>query len=108
MCNAQARHLNLLLPQGNSSSAFFLYYQATKSARSRFNTLTKNWNGLVELFRGDLGFFFKISRPLRNVKFTINLARGDKLIGRFRYILHGFSNKNLRLPCISITQIHFL
>ena len=59
MCNAQARHLNLLLPQGNSSSAFFLYYQATKSARSRFNTLTKNWNGLVELFHGDLGFFFQ-------------------------------------------------
>ena len=51
--NAQARHLNLLLPQGSSSSAL-LYYQATKNARSRLNTLTKNWNGLVELFLGDL------------------------------------------------------
>ena len=50
--NAQARHLNLLLPQGSSSSAL-LYYQATKNARSRLNTLTKSV-GLVELFLGDL------------------------------------------------------
>ena len=107
MCNAQARHLNLLLPQGNSSSAFFCITKPRKALEVDLTHLQKNWNGLVELFRGDLGFFFKISRPLRNVKFTINLARGDKLIGRFHYILHGFSNKNLRLPCISITQIHF-
>ena len=53
-------------------------------------------------------YVFKISRPLRDVKFTINLAHGDKLIGRFYYILHGFSNKNLcPPPWISITQIHF-
>ena len=38
------RHLNLLLPQGSSSSAL-LHYQATKNARSRLNTRTKNWNG---------------------------------------------------------------
>ena len=43
-------------------------------------------------------YVFKISRPLRDVKFTINLAHRDKLIGRFYYILHGFSNKNLCPP----------
>ena len=32
-----------------------------------------------------------MSRPLRDVKFIINLAHGDELIGRFYYILHGFS-----------------
>ena len=95
--NAQARHFNLLLPQGSSSNAL-LYYQATKNARRRLNTRTKNWNGSVELFLGDLFQNFKISRPLRDVKFTINLAHGDKLIGRFYYILHGFSNKNLCPP----------
>ena len=45
-------------------------------------------------------YVFKISRPLRDVKFTINLAHGDKLIGRFYYILHGFSNKNLCPPSL--------
>ena len=45
-------------------------------------------------------YVFKISRPLRDVKFTINLARGDKLIGRFYYTLHGFSNKNLCPPSL--------
>ena len=39
--NAQARHFNLLLPQGSSSNAL-LYYQATKNARRRLNTRTKN------------------------------------------------------------------
>ena len=43
-------------------------------------------------------YVFKISRLLRDVKFMINLTHGDKLIGRFYYTLHGFSNKNLRLP----------
>ena len=38
-------------------------------------------------------YVFKMSRPLRDVKFTINLAHGDKLIGRFYYKLHGFSTK---------------
>ena len=47
--NAQARHFNLLLPQGNSSSAL-LYYQATKTARSRLNTRTKNWKCTVCYF----------------------------------------------------------
>ena len=47
-------------------------------------------------------YVFKISRPLRDVKFTINLAHGDKLIGRFYYILHGFSNKNLCPPLESV------
>ena len=37
--NAQARHFNLLPPQGSSSSALS-YYQATKNARSRLNTRT--------------------------------------------------------------------
>ena len=32
-------------------------------------------------------YVFKISRPLRDVKFTINLAHGDKLIGRFYYMV---------------------
>ena len=45
-------------------------------------------------------YVFKISRPLRDVKFTINLAHGDKLIGRFYYIPHGFSNKNLCPPSL--------
>ena len=45
---------------------------------------------------------FKISRPLRDVKFTINLAHGDKLIGRFYDILHGFSNKDLCPPLESV------
>ena len=52
-------------------------------------------------------YVFKISRPLHDVKFTMNLTDGDKLIGRFYYVLHGFSSKNLHLPCISITQIRF-
>ena len=56
--NAQARHFNLLLPQGSSSNAL-LYYQATKNARRRLNTRTKNWNGLVELFLGDLKLCFQ-------------------------------------------------
>ena len=43
-------------------------------------------------------YVFKISRLLRDVEFTINLTHGDKLIGRFYYILHSLSNKNLRLP----------
>ena len=43
-------------------------------------------------------YFFKIWRPLRNVKFTINLTRGDKLIGRFYYILHGFFKQKLTPP----------
>ena len=34
-----------------------------------------------------------MSRTLPDVKFTINLAHGDKLIGRFYYMLHGFSMK---------------
>ena len=42
-----------MLPQVSSSSAL-LYYQATKNARSRLSTRTKTWNGLVELFLGDL------------------------------------------------------
>ena len=46
ICNAQSRHFNLLLPQGNSSSAL-LYYQATKNARSRLKTRTKNWKCTV-------------------------------------------------------------
>ena len=47
-------------------------------------------------------YVFKISRPLRDVKFTINLAHGDKLIGRFYYILHGFLNKNLCPPSLEL------
>ena len=58
-------------------------------------------------FHSRWSYVFKMSRLLRDVKFIINLAHGDKLIGRFYYILHGFSNKNLRLPSISISQIHF-
>ena len=82
--NDQARHFNLLLPQVSSSSAL-LYYQASTI----------------------YSYVFKMSRPLHDIKFTINLAHGDKSIGRYYYMLHGFSNKNLRLPSISITQIHF-
>ena len=84
--NDQARHFNLLLPQVSSSSAL-LCYKATKNTRSRLNTHTKNWNSLVELFLGDLSYVFKMSRPLHNVKFIINLVHGDKLIGRFYYMV---------------------
>ena len=51
-------------------------------------------------------YVFKIPRPLRDVKFTINLAHGDKLIGRFYYILHGFSNKNLCPPPPFLNQYY--
>ena len=53
ICNDQARHFNLLLPQVSFSSAL-LYYKATKNPRSRLSTHSKNWNGLVELFFCDL------------------------------------------------------
>ena len=56
--NDQACHFNLLLPQVSSSSAL-LYYQALKNARSRLSTHSKNWNGLVELFFGDLKLCFQ-------------------------------------------------
>ena len=36
-----------------------LYYQAMKNARSRLSTHSKNWNGLVELFLGDLKLCFQ-------------------------------------------------
>ena len=49
-------------------------------------------------------YVFKISRPLRDVKFTINLAHGDKLIGRFYYILHGFSKKTNILLVLALSK----
>ena len=55
--NDQARHFNLQLPQVSSSSVL-LYYQATKNG-SRLNTRKKNWNGLVEVFLGDLKLCFQ-------------------------------------------------
>ena len=56
---------------------------------------------------GIWSYVFKMSRPLHDIKFIIDLVHGDKLIGKFYYILHGFSNKNLRLPSIRFSQIHF-
>ena len=38
-------------------------------------------------------YVFQMSRPFYDVKFIINLAHGDQLVGRFYYILHSFSNK---------------
>ena len=35
----------------------------------------------------------KISRPVHDVNFTTNLARGEKVIGGFYFIFHGCSNK---------------
>ena len=105
----QARYFNLLLPRGSFCSAL-LYHQATKKVRSRLNTRPKNWKGFVELFLSDLWLLFlnfetiTLTLTLSNLQ---NLAHWDKLIGRFYYIFHGFSHKNLRYPCISITQIHF-
>ena len=49
-------------------------------------------------------YVFKISRPLRDVKFTINLAHEDKLIGRFYYILHGFSKKTNILLVLALSK----
>ena len=65
-------------------------------------TRPKNWKGFVEL----LVSFSKLGDHYSMLNLQ-NLAHGDKLIGRFYYIFHGFSHKNLRFPCISITQIQF-
>ena len=70
MCNAQARHLNLLLPQGNSSSAFFCITKPRKALEVDLTHLQKTGTAQLSYSMAIQGFFFKISRPLRNVKFT--------------------------------------
>ena len=55
---------------------------------------------------------FKLAFPLllflsKNEVISFVFWHGDKLVGRFSYKFHDFSGKNLRFPCISITQIHF-
>ena len=53
----------------------------------------------VELILGDMWLTF--------LNFEVNLAHGENSICRFYCIVHGCSNKNLRFPCVNITQIYF-
>ena len=59
----------------------------------------KNLKGFVELILGDMWLTF--------LNFEVNLAHGENSICRFYCIVHGCSNKNLRFPCVNITQIYF-
>ena len=87
--------------------ALFCITKPRKTLEAGLTHVQKTGTVKLSYSLASYSYVFKISRPLHDVKLKTNLADGDKLIGRFYYVLHGFSSKNLHLPCISITQIRF-
>ena len=57
MSNAQARHLNLLLPQGNSSSAFFCITKPRKALEVDLTHLQKTGTAQLSYSVAIQGFF---------------------------------------------------
>ena len=79
--------------------ALFCTTKPRKKLEVDFIDVKKNLKGFVELILGDLWQTF--------LNFEVNLAHGENSIYRFYCIVHGCSNKNLRFPCVNITQIYF-
>ena len=93
-----SRSFQIFLDFHNISRQRELFLDRGKSFLNRqtyFWTI-ENISRKTELFLGQQNY----SRPLLS-------SMAFHIIGRFYCILHGFSNKNLCLPSISITQIHF-
>ena len=93
-----SRSFQIFLDFHNISRQRELFLDRGKSFLNRqtyFWTI-ENISRKTELFLGQQNY----TRPLLS-------SMAFHIIGRFYCILHGFSNKNLCLPSISITQIHF-
>ena len=80
--------------------ALFCITKPRKTLEVDLTHLQKTGTAQLSYSSAIYSYVFKISRPLRDVKFTINLAHGDKLIGRFYYILHGFSKTKTNIPLV--------
>ena len=81
----------------------------TKPRKTLERDLTHVQNTGTAYFSYSLAIYGYIFQNVETItrRQSQNKTHADKLIGRFYYMLHGFSNKNLRIPTISITQIHF-